>query len=263
MAKGGGKMTSYTNLLVLLNFVVNFLLLTGVNRLYGCPVRLGRTLIAAAIGGGYAGSCLVPGFSFLGNTLWRIVFLVIVSVVAFGLNRRCLRQGVLFFLLSMALGGIAMGMEHTGAFEVLVSAVAVLVLCFIGFRGNLSRGFLPVTLVYGGRKKELTALRDTGNGLKDPITGESVLVVGSDVASEMLGIAPGDLQDPLLAMEKRLFPGLRLIPYRSVGNPHGLLLAMRMDEVVLDKERVSDLVAFAPEPIGRGEGYQALAGGSI
>ena len=256
-------MTSYMNLLVLLNFGVNFLLLTGVNRLYGCSIRLGRTAIAAGIGGIYAGACVAPGFSFLGNTLWRIVFLGIVSAAAFGLNRRCLRQGGIYFLLSMALGGIAVGMGQTGAFEVLVSAVVVLVLCFAGFRGNLVRGFSPVTLVYGGRIKELTALRDTGNGLKDPITGEAVLVVGSDVATEMLGIAPGDLQDPLLAMEKRLFPGLRLIPYCSVGNPHGLLLAMRMDEVMLDRERVSDLVAFAPEPIGRGEGYQALAGGIL
>lgn len=52
-----------------LNFLVDWLLLLGVNRMSGFPPGVGRTAAAAAMGGGYAGMCMVPGFAFLGSAL--------------------------------------------------------------------------------------------------------------------------------------------------------------------------------------------------
>ena len=62
-------------------------------------------------------------------------------------------------------------------------------------------------------------------------------------------------------MARQKQPGLRLIPYASVGQRGGLLLAMRFRDVKLGGKDGSALIALAPEPIGRGEGFQALAGG--
>ena len=254
-------MVVYLDLVVLLNFLVDFLLLMGTNRLCGYPIRPGRAAAGALLGGIYAGGCAMPGFFFLGSLPWRLVSLALISVIAFGFDRSCLRRGILFVFLCMALGGIAMGMGSAQFSEIGAAAAAVLIMCFVGFRGRATRSYATVTLVHGGKKRLLTALRDTGNGLKDPITGESVLILGADAAYELLQLPAEALQDPISAVERRTVPGLRLIPYRSVGNPCGMLLAIRLEEVWVGKERVGGLVAFAPEPIGRGEGYQALAGG--
>ena len=62
-------MTVYLDLVVILNFGVDFLLLIGTNRLCGYPMKPGKAAFAAALGGLYAGCCVLPGFSFLGNTL--------------------------------------------------------------------------------------------------------------------------------------------------------------------------------------------------
>ena len=256
-------MTVYLDLVVLLNFGVDFLLLMGTNRLCGYPLRPMRTAAAALVGGLYAGWCVIPGFFFMGSILWRLVALVFMSGIAFGFVRSSIRRGILFVFLSMALGGMALRLESDDLPGIVLSAVALLGMCFVGFRGRATRSYETVTLGHRGKKRQITALRDTGNGLKDPITGESVLILGAEVAEELLQLPMDALKDPITTVEQKVIPGLRLIPYRSVGNPYGMLLAVRLEEVWVGKERVGGLVAFAPETIGRGEGYQALAGGVL
>ena len=108
-------MTVYLDLVVLLNFLVDGLLLMGANRLTGYPAGWRRCALAAAVGGVYAGACMLPACRFLGNTLWRIVSLVSMAVIAFGWNFSALRRGTIFVLLSMALGGLASSMGNTSS----------------------------------------------------------------------------------------------------------------------------------------------------
>lgn len=261
--KGGDGVIIYWDLVVLLNFCVDFALIVGTNRLCGYPMKPGRSAIAALLGGVYAGCCVLPGFSFLGNTLWRIVSLGLMSVVAFGCNRATIRKGILFSFLSMALGGIALGMGAGGFWGLVASAAAVFIMCVVGFRGKAeAQRFVPVRLIHKGVSREITALLDTGNTLKDPISGQPVLVAGADIAAQLLGFSQEDLSLPIQTMQKGMISGLRLIPYHAVGQPRGLLLATRLDEVQINGKKACDLVAFAPQILGTGE-YQALVGGVL
>jgi stage II sporulation protein GA (sporulation sigma-E factor processing peptidase) len=103
---------------------------------------------------------------------------------------------------------------------------------------------------------------DTGNTLRDPITGSPVLVAGADVG-ERLGFSREILSDPVKALAGGQLTGARLIPYRTVGRPTGMLVLIRAEEVRLDGRTVSPLVALAPEEIGGSGNYQALAGGKL
>lgn len=253
----------YLDLVMALNFAVDLLLLIGTNGLSGFPAGVGKCAAAAAVGGIYGGICLIPGFAFLGNTVWRLIFLAGMSVIAFGWNRSALRRGTLFVLLSMALGGIAMSFDTGGWAALLAAAAAVALLCLVGFRGKAgARKYIRAELDYGGKKRELTALCDTGNMLRDPISGQSVLIVGADVARELLDLTDAQLADPIGTVASAGIPGLRLIPYRAVGQPGGMLLAVSMDGVTLDGRSCGRVVAFAPQKLGN-EGYQALAGGVL
>ena len=236
-----------------LNFLVDLCLLLGVNRLSGHPPGLPRAAAAAALGGGYAGMCLVPGFSFLGNGLWRGVSLGLMGWTAFGADRSGWRRSVLFVLLSMALGGLAVSL-NTGGWGLILSAGGLALLCRMGLRG-MGRRFLDLSVTYAGRTVALRALHDTGNVLRDPITGAAVTVLSPEVG-ERLGIPEKVLRDPA----GQPWPGLRLIPARTVGGG-GLLAAVRCEAVTIDGRTGPGLVAFAREKIGDGE-YQALTGGS-
>lgn len=245
-------MVIYLDAFMGLNFLVDLCLLLGVNRLSGHPPGVKRAAAAAALGGGYAGACLVPGWQFLGSGLWRAVSLGLMGWTAFGADRSGWQRSMLFVLLSMALGGMAMSMS-SGGLGLAVSVGALALIGKMGLRGQ-GRRFVDVTVTYGGRTVQLRALVDTGNSLCDPITGEPVTVLSSGIGLQ-LGIPSEVLADPGGAM----LPGLRLIPAKTVGGG-GLLAAVRCERVTIGGREGGRVVAFARENFGNGE-YQALTGG--
>lgn len=255
-------MTVYIDGVVALNFLVDFLLLLGAGRLCGYPVRIRRALLASAMGGLYAGCCLLPGFHFLGNILWRLVSLAGMSVIAYGPSVSALRRGVVFAFLSLALGGAVVMLGRGGLIGILGASGVMCLLCGFGFRERIGgTKYVPVELSYGDKNLHLTALRDTGNTLRDPITGQRVLVVGADVARELTGLTREQLCTPVESLH--ILPGLRLIPYNSVGKTGGFLLALRLKQVKIGAWQGSSLVAFAPEGLHSEGAYQALTGGTV
>lgn len=257
-------MQVYMDLVLLLNFGVDWLLILGTNRLCGYPLHPGRAAMAAGVGSGYAALCLIPGFQFLGGFFWRMVSLVLMALIAFGCNGGTLRRGTLFVLLSMALGGVALGIGSDSFGAVIACAAAVAAMCIVGFRGRAGgKPWVDVRILYRGHERKLRALQDTGNSLRDPISGRKVLVVSGDIAREMLGLSVSELSNPVETMERSGIEGLRLIPYKAVGQPGGMLLAIKPDELYIGTEKREDLVAFAPQKIGKGEAFEALAGGII
>ena len=249
----------YIDLVMGLNFLVDLLLLVGANALAGFPLSLPRASFAATLGGIYAGLCLLPGFTFLGGLLWHFVILTLMSLIAFGLQKSAIRRGILFIFLSMALGGMALCIGNGGMVALITGALVLSCMCFLGFRGRAGQQhYASISLRKGQKRRDLTALYDTGNTLTDPVTGRQVLVVGADVAMDLMGLSKEQLRDPFATMIH--VQGLRLIPYRSVGHSDGMLLAAKMDEILVDG-RVSDMiVAFAPDRLGNEE-FNALAGG--
>lgn len=255
-------MAVYVDLLILLNFAVDFLLLLGTNRLSGHPPGVGRAALSAVIGGLYAGACVLPGFAFLGSILWRIVSLAIMSVVAFGTSRSGLRRGILFLFLSMALGGLALCLGRGGFLPLVLSAGGVCLLSFAGFQGKAGQRYVPVTIRHRGQSVSVTALVDTGNTLRDPVSGCPVLVTEGMVAEKMRLLSLGEMDDPLKTMASGKLPGLRLIPYTAVGQKAGFLLGLRTDSVCINGKQMDYVVAFTPQCLGNGQ-YQALAGGVL
>ena len=257
-------MRIYVDLVAMLNFLVDFLLILGTNRLTGFPPDFCRSAVAAAFGGLYGGACLFPGFSFLGNFLWRAIALCAIAVIAFGCNRSAVRRTGIFVLLSMALGGIAVGMGQGSIWILILSGSLIWLLCGVGFHGAVGqREYIPITLRWKKDSLTVIALKDTGNTLHDPLTGEQVLVAGSDVGIKLLGLTAHQLQHPIETMASGVLPGMRLIPYHAVGQPGSFLLAMRFPGSKIGKMERDPLVAFAPEVIAGGEMYQMLAGGTV
>lgn len=286
-------MTIYVDSLFLLNTFLNYLLLLGSAWLGGTPARHWRFLGAAVLGGLYAVGCAVPGLSFLCALPCKVFSLALMLLLAVGLGRGLIKFGLIFLALSLAFGGLVLAMLQifgtglmlvNGAAYYPISAGALVLTAaavYLLARTVLSRvarhtggELVELELRFGSRSARLTALRDTGNTLTDPVSNRGVLVAEWRAAKVLLppsaleGLEGSGFERPaeLLPKLAKAAPEgkWRLIPYRVVGNGGALLLAMRCDAVRIGKRSIRGaLVAFSPTPLSDGGGYTALIGGTL
>jgi len=255
-------MAKYVLTVVFLRFMVDFLLLLGASRLCCYPGEPVRCVFGAAIGALYSGVCMLPQISFLGGFLWRSIFILLTCWCAFGANKSGMQRGVVFWLLQMALGGVAGGLERENLLGLALASIGISLLFMLVFRCGIgNKRYVPVELCYGGRQMKITALYDTGNMLTDPVSGLPVLVVGADAAQMLTGLTQEQLRKPVESVGS--IPGLRLIPYKTIGMESGFLLGIRLQQVRIGSRWGSQVVAFAPERVGSEGTYQALAGGTL
>ena len=214
------------------------------------------------MGGIYGWICMMPGLFMMGSLFGRLVSLSAISAICFGWNFGTLRRGAVFAVMTFALNGILPAAEGRNWLQILLCALLLWLLCSIG-RESPGRECIPVELEWEEQVVRLLALRDTGNLLRDPLTGEQVLVAGADVAVELLGLTPHQILHPVETVSAGALQGLRLIPYQSIGQPGGLMLGLRLKNVKLGNRRLDPLVAFAPQKIAGEEGYRMLTGGNL
>ena len=240
-------------IVLLIVFIVDMLLLGAAGSLLGEKSHLLRMTVGACVDAMVAVLSLQPAFGFLGHFMWRLCGLMLAGVLAFGISGSAVKKILLFVVLHLSLGRITG--EKQEQFSMLLGAAGIGFACIVvGRRCNL----IPVELNYGTRTLRIKALRDTGNTLRDPISGKQVLVVSADVAEQLTGLTVNMLKDPVGSLDA--VPGLRLIPYQTVGNT-GFLLALRLADVKIGNRKGSALIAFSPYLLGKQ--YQALTGGTV
>lgn len=290
MEKGAGGVTViYIDSVFALNAIMDYLLLLCAGRLAGLPLRRGRYALAALAGGAYAAGVFLPGLGFLAQTPVKIAAGVLMGLIAYGGEEKLLRLLLLFFAVSCAMAGCVLGLgllagggvpavngvfyTNVDARALTVAGTAAYAVFTVVFRAAAGHGvqgeLLPVRVSIGGRRAELTALRDTGSGLRAP-DGRAVLVAAPGALDAALppeavrllrrrGLeAPEELLEPLRSAAPALRP--RLTPYRAVGTAGGLLLTIRTDWTEINGTRYPGLTA-ALSPSALGMGYAALWGG--
>lgn len=239
--------------MLLSGFVTLFLLMAASSQEIN-PVRV---LLSAMLGGLYAGACMIPAFSFLGGSLWRLTSLVVVGSITFGIQKEGIRQSLLFVFFQLAVSGLLSAVNKP------IPAVLLLMgfLLFVFLKKG--RNTVSVTIEFRGKKMTLTAWRDTGNTLKDPVTAQPVLIIDGSAATELTGLTQKQLENPVDTMTQMPIPGLRLIPYHTVDRPDGMLLGLFMDKVRIGGRKKGVVVAFAPTNFGREGNIRALTGGHV
>lgn len=272
----------YIDLLFLLNLIANYLLLLAAGRISGVVLVRWRIALGAGLGALYAALIFLPGLVWLAHWSCKLAAGVLMSLVAYGGERYLLRVTVVFFGASAALAGAVLGLELLGSVSLTVEHgvfysrldIRLLLLLFVTcyfimsvfFRrtGQQGRELVSLEVVIGGKITHLTALRDTGHTLTDPMNNRPVVVVYWKALANVLPDW-ADPTDPVRSVERCHIAGsrqARLISYRAVGVDHGVLLAVRAQQVSEKGKNLGCLlVALSPTPVDDGGGYQALIGG--
>ena len=263
----------YADEIFLRNLLADYFLLLLAARLRSAPLHRGRFAAAAGIGGIYAVLAALPPLRFLDGAAGKLACSLLMALIAYG-NAAGLRRAWLTFLaLSAAFGGAVFALEllfGAGAMSfrgLLLSFGLSYAAAELLFRPLLQRReqrLYPVTVTLGEKSAALTALRDTGNELRDPLSGAPVLLAEASALAPLFSsenaslLAQRDAAALLRALSEvpELRKRVRLIPYRTVGGG-GLLAAFRPDTVTAAGEARDVWVAVSPDPLGRGE-YNAI-----
>ena len=245
----------YWDLVAAWNFALDYILLLGTLRLAGRSVRRRRLVPAALLGAAYAVAALALPFS-----PWLLAGAMLAMCrVAFG-RERFVKLTLLFALLACGLGGgvlllgrVSGGMERLargvvyaelpwGVFGAAAGlSYLLLTLVFRGGARHDSGDLVRVRVEYGGKSVEAALLRDTGNTLSDPLTGEGVPVI------EKSALAPLFSEGNGRSTAYKTFTALRVGTVSGVGT----LEAFRCDELTADGRALgARLIALSPEAFG-------------
>lgn len=283
----------YVDVLFVLNFIINYLILFASARLSGAPIHRLRVVLAGVVGAIYGVLAFLDGFSAL-TALW-VKILVACAMVLIAYGSRDIRRNVRLFLifcgLSFAFGGCAFAINfithgaggrmdvRNGVFYLRVplgvllasSALSYLIFSFVFRRsatGATKHEILQVELTYGGRETVFYALVDSGNTLADPLTNHPVMIVEYETIRDILPgevralLDPCDAESlPLMLPKLPASARFQIIPYKTVGSDLALMLAFRPDRIVVNHHvRKNMLAAICMQKISDGGAYHALTG---
>ncbi len=245
----------YLDGVFVLNAALDALLLSATGKLTGRTVKPGRLALAAAIGGGYACAAFLPGLDGLSGVSGQAGSLAVMLLAAFGV--RLLWPCGVLLTLSCALGGFILLLERLvgsltyangvpgtvwdGELLLLAGSGLWAAVSLLERKANGRNGKrVPVLLEVNGKRRFLTALVDSGNGLREPISGKGVQVVEWSALPSCLpeGITQAACAAPAehLAKLSVVWPEgrLRLLPCRTVQQAEGFLLAFTAQRVKVD-----------------------------
>ncbi|MBQ3089886.1 MAG: sigma-E processing peptidase SpoIIGA [Oscillospiraceae bacterium] len=277
----------YVDTVLVLNSILDYLLLLSTAKLTAQPFSRLRLLAGSLLGGGYAVLLFLPDAHWLSNPLIKLLWAVLIVLVAFGLGGDLLRLTLVFLALSCSLAGILVlvslfsaanltypqGIPVTSMdWKALILAASLCYLLSATFLRRIAdrreTRLLPVKLRWDCRQTAFTALEDTGDLLTDPAGNGPVLVVYWKTAAAVLPQLPrlqeSDIRDPVEGIGRLADSWgrgrLNLLPYRGIGSGQRFLLAVRVDSAVINGEVLhGQLVALAPDQLSEGS-YQAVIG---
>lgn len=268
--------TVYVDLLFLINFSMDFLCFFLVAKLLSKKLSLWRGALSSALGGIYSVASLFWETETVMAPALHLLFCLIMCLVTFaGKNDGAVSMLVVtgaYFLSSMLLGGIMTAIfnlmnsvsppltDFTQNRDMplwLFAAIAVIstVVTRIGglfLRTRAQIRSVDVEIRLGNRNTIIRAMCDSGNLLRDAVSGRSVIVADTKCA---LNLLPYDCPtiaewtcETVASLPPSVAKRVRIIP-TSTANAESVMFALRPDAIVIrngDHTHTADaLIGFA------------------
>ena len=254
-------MTIYVDVVLLENLCMNYIILFSTAYIIKLKIRHIRLIMSSLIGSVYAILAYINIMPIYTNLVVKVILSISMIYIAYKPKhiKGLLKELIVFYLASFALGGCAFALlyivkpqdifikngVYIGTYPLkiaLLGGITGFIITYISFKIVKSRVtkneiIYKILVKFEGRQLETTVMLDTGNMLKDPLSGESVILIEKQKLYEILPSSLLENMGKILGGEfdtvqcEQYKTRLRIIPFTSVGKQNGMMIGIKSDEV--------------------------------
>lgn len=263
----------YGDVLFAVNFSMDFLALYVTSFILKIKFCVKRATVAAIIGGVYGVISVIINSGMLSSIIFSGIIGIVMCITLNGFIslRFLVRELIVFLATNLIIGG---GMtviyeffnKHGGADNILIYGqfetveeqlpmflfilssfvVAIVLVCFgrgISRHGNMR--LVSLRIEHRGRTSDITAFSDTGNLLTEPLSGQPVILLRTEVAQKLLDNNVYRLLTTMTADSVECGgEKIRFILYETISGK-GMLGAFKPDVILINGIPVSGWVAIS------------------
>lgn len=291
------SITIYIDIIILENLIMNYIILYATGTILKIKMSYLKIFAASLIGAIYASIEYIINLNLYSNIFIKIILsLIIVYVAYFPQNFKSMcRELVVFYVTTFTFGGIATYLIYVlkpqniiiknGMFfgtyvlkVIFIGAIIGTIILIIAFKiskNKLTKKDITckIKIILNGKEKTLNAIVDTGNMLKEPITGMPVVVIEKVALYELIpkeilnnldSILGGDFTKISDKTKQEYISKLKVIPFASLGRENGMLVGIKPEKLEVIEEQTKEeknaIIGIYNKSLTKRGEYQALIG---
>lgn len=264
-------MTVYIDIIFLENLFMNYIIIFATGIIVKNEIRIIRTFVASFIGSIYAVIIYMNVLTVITtNILLKILLSIAMIYIAFNPKtiKAFLKELIIFYLTSFTFGGVAFALIYfispskvlmekgvlIGTYPIKIILLGgilgfiIITVAFKNIKGRLSKKDMlcNVKISINGESTYVKSIIDTGNFLKEPISKIPVMVVEKEA---LRNIIPNNVLDNLSNIINgkdveigEILSKIKIIPFTSLGKQNGMLIGIKADNILINKEDNNILV---------------------
>lgn len=291
-------MTIYIDIIFVENMIMNTIILYAASTILKQKIKIIRLVISAMIGSIYSIVMYITQLHIYSSIISKFILSIVMIYIAFKPNnfKKMFKQIVIFYLTSFVFGGVALNLIYflrpeniniknglfTGKYAlkvIMLGAIMAFVIIKISIKiiktkFNKNDMYCNIKLKINEKQIVTKAMIDTGNLVKEPITNTPVVIVEESLLEEVIpkeilknleNILCGNLENLPREIQDEYLPKLRCIPFTSLGKENGMLVGIKISEIIVENEdeekKTSNIIIgiYDRSLTKRGE-YRALVG---
>ncbi len=269
-------MTIYIDVVLIENLIMNSIILLATGLILKEKIKIIKVLLASLLGASYSLVSYMSILEIYSSMFLKIILSIVIVYIAFNPQtiKKMWKNLLIFYLTSFVFGGAAFALIYivkpqeilmkNGLFlgtypfkTIILGAIIAFIIIMAAFtvvKSKITKKdmFYEIEIWLNGKKIETTAMIDTGNLLKEPITNTPVIVVEhtllydcipKQILNHLEELLGGDFDNIPKNIKEEYIAKLKFIPFSSLGKQNGMLLGIRAEGIKvknIDKERKQD-----------------------
>lgn len=286
-------MTIYIDLVFLENVFMNFIIIYATSIIIKKELKIIRILFGSIIGALYACIYYVTKMEIYSNIFLKIILSMVIVYISFNSEKikTFLKELLIFYLTSFTFGGVTFALLYfispgdilfkNGVLIGIYPLKMILIGGIIGFiiiiasfktiKNKIAKKdmYCILKIIFNNKSITTRAIIDTGNFLKEPLTGYPVIIVEKDalintisanILNNLENIVCGLQPIDNIYMQK-----IKLIPFTALGTESGLIVGIKPDEISINYQgnylqENNVIIGIYDKKISNNDKYKALVG---